>query len=345
MTHLFPMSGFPGSIASEATFATCGTFLRTPRRNSAAGCDVAVLGVPFDLATSNKPGARFGPAAIRAASAQLAELKAYPGGFDPLSALAVADLGDIAFDPGNPHRFTDTLASAAGAVLDTGAFLISLGGDHFISYPLLKAHAKRYGPLALIQFDAHTDTWPSGNGLREPAEFNHGTMFARAIEEGLIVPENSVQVGIRTWVDDAMGMTIIDNEAADAASPAELARRIGAITQDRKCYVTVDIDCLDPAYAPGTGTPVAGGMTTLKLLQTLRRLSTLPVVGFDVVEVCPPYDAGGITALAAATVVYEQVCRLAVQAGAEPRAYPPASAPAFQAPVGPLCQAHEILSS
>jgi agmatinase len=131
----------------------------------------------------------------------------------------------------------------------------------------------------------------------------------------------------------------------DAASPAELARRISAITQDRKCYVTVDIDCLDPAYAPGTGTPVAGGMTTLKLLQTLRRVSTLPVVGFDVVEVCPPYDTGGITALAAATVVYEQVCRLAVQAGAVPRAYPSPSAPAFQAPAGPLCQAHEILSS
>lgn len=346
MTHLFPISALPGSIASEATFATCGTFLRTPRRGSAAGCDVAILGVPFDLATSNKPGARFAPAAIRAASAQLAELKAYPGGFDPLSALDVADLGDLAFDPGNPHRFADTLCSAAEAVLDAGAFLLSLGGDHFISYPLLKAHAKRYGPLALIQFDAHTDTWKSGNSLEEPAELNHGTMFARAIEEGLIVPENSVQVGIRTWVDDAMGMSIIDNETVDAATAADLVRRIGAITQGRACYITVDIDCLDPAYAPGTGTPVAGGMTTLKLLQTLRRLAALPIVGFDVVEVCPPYDHGGITALAAATVAYDQICRLAVKAGAVPRAYrPPETSAAFQAPAGPLCQAHEILPS
>lgn len=325
MTHLFPIASFPGSfpgsIAAEATFATCGTFLRVPRRRSAAQCDVAILGIPFDLATSNKPGARLAPAAIRAASAQLAELKAYPGGFDPLASLDVADLGDLAFDSGNPHRFTDTLCTAAEAVIAAGAFLISLGGDHFVSYPLLKAHAKRYGPLALVQFDAHTDTWKSGNKLDEPAELNHGTMFARAIEEGLIVPENSVQVGIRTWVDDAMGMTIIDNEAADAATPAELAARIAAVTQGRACYVTVDIDCLDPAFAPGTGTPVVGGMSTLKLLQTLRRLSALPVVGFDVVEVCPPYDTGGITALAAATLVYEQICRCAVRAGAEALSY------------------------
>ena len=345
MTHLFPIPALPGSIASEPTFATCATFLRAPRRPHATGADVAILGIPFDLATSNKPGARFGPSAIRAASAQLAELKAYPGGFDPLAALDLVDLGDLAFDAGNPHRFAGTLQAAAEAVIEAGAFLISLGGDHFVSYPLLKAHAKRFGPLALIQFDAHTDTWPSGNGLDEPAELNHGTMFARAIEEGLIVPENSVQVGIRTWVDDAMGMTIIDNEAADAATPAELAARIGAITNERACYVTIDIDCLDPAYAPGTGTPVAGGLTTLKLLQTLRRLAALPVVGFDVVEVCPPYDAGGITALAAATVAYEQVCRLAVRAGAQSRVHPPAAGPAFQRRAGPLCEAHEILPS
>lgn len=321
MTHVFPISAFSGSICSEATFATCGTFLRAPRRSSAAGMDVAVMGIPFDLATSNKPGARFAPAAIRAASAQLAELKCYPGGFDPQAHVTIADLGDVAFDPGYPHRIADTLTAAAAAVLDTGAFLIALGGDHFVSYPLLKAHAKLYGPLALIQFDAHTDTWRPASGLAEPAELNHGTMFARAIDEGLIVPENSVQVGIRTWVDDPMGITIIDNEAADAATPAELAARITTITAGRASYVTIDIDCLDPAFAPGTGTPVTGGLTPLKLLQTLRRLGHLPIKGFDVVEVCPPYDVGGITALNAATIAYEQICRLAMRKGAQPLAY------------------------
>lgn len=321
MTHVFPQSVFSGSICPEATFATCGTFLRAARKTSAVGADVAILGIPFDLATSNKPGARFAPAAIRAASAQLAELKCYPGGFDPQAYLKIADLGDVAFDPGYPHRIPDTLTAAASAVIEAGAFLIALGGDHFVSYPLLKAHAKKYGPLALIQFDAHTDTWRPANSLDDPAELNHGTMFARAIGEGLIVPGNSVQVGIRTWVDDPLGITIIDNEAADAMTPADLSARIAQITAGRPCYVTIDIDCLDPAFAPGTGTPVTGGMTPLKLLQTLRRLDGLAIKGFDVVEVSPPYDVGGITALNAATLAYEQVCRLAVRKGAAPQRY------------------------
>ncbi len=311
----------PSSIASEQTFATCNTFLRSARRKSADGLDVAILGIPFDLATSNRPGARFGPAAIRAASASLAELKAYPGGFDPLAHLACADLGDVNFDPGNPHRIADTITAAAESVLDAGAFLISLGGDHFVSYPLLKAHARRYGPVALVHFDAHTDTWRSPNSLSEPAELNHGTMFSRAIDEGLIVPENSVQIGIRTWVDDPMGIAILDNEHVDAQAPVSLAREIRAITNGRACYVTVDIDCLDPAYAPGTGTPVTGGLSPLKLLQILRNIEDLPIVGFDVVEVAPPYDHAGITALNAATIAYEQVCRLALRRGAIAKRY------------------------
>lgn len=312
----------PSTIAAEQTFATCNTFLRVPHAASAEGADVAILGIPFDLATSNRPGARFGPAAIRTASATLGDLKAYPGGFDPLAFLACADLGDVNFDPGHPHRIVDTITAAAERVLETGAFLISLGGDHFVSYPLLKAHARRFGPLALVHFDAHTDTWCSASGPNEPVELNHGTMFARAIEEGLIVPANSVQVGIRTWVDDPMGVTILDNEQVDAATPAGIASEIERVTGGRACYVTVDIDCLDPAFAPGTGTPVAGGLTPLKLLQILRRLGALPIKGFDVVEVAPPYDVAGVTALNAATIVYEQICRLALTRGAIPQRYP-----------------------
>lgn len=308
-------------IASEQTFSAARTFLRSERAATADGRDVAVLGVPFDLATSNRPGARFGPDAIRAASAQLAELKSYPGGFDPLAQLRIADLGDVFLDYGYPSQLPDTITAAAQKVIDSGAFLIALGGDHFITYPLLRAHAAKHGPLALVQFDAHTDTWRSPPDRGGCIELNHGTMFSRAIDEGLIVPERSVQIGIRTWVDDPMGMNIIDNIAADDMRASEIAAAARSIVGGMPAYVTVDIDCLDPAFAPGTGTPVTGGLTPLKLLSTLRALRDLEIVGFDVVEVAPSYDPTGITALNAATIAYEQVCRLAVRAGAIEHCY------------------------
>lgn len=311
----------PSTIASEQTFATCNTFLRMPRKRSADGSDVAILGIPFDLATSNRPGARLGPAAIRSASSGLADLKAYPGGYDPLAFLSCADLGDVHFDYGNPHKIVDQITAAAADVLDAGAFLIAMGGDHFVSYPLLKAHARRYGPLALVHFDAHADTWRSPNGIDQPVELNHGTMFSRAVDEGLIVPERSVQIGIRTWVDDPLGITIIDNERACETPPRDIAAAIAAITSGHQIYVTVDIDCLDPAYAPGTGTPVTGGLTPLQLLKILRNFQGLTICGFDVVEVAPPYDVAGITALNAATVIYEQLARLALDRGAVARHY------------------------
>lgn len=309
-------------IATEQTFSAARTFLRAPSAVSAEGANLAVLGIPFDLATSNRPGARFGPDAIRAASAQLAELKAYPGGFDPLNFVSVADLGDVFLDYGYPQHLPETIEKAAADVIATGAFLMSFGGDHFISYPLLKAHASKYGPMALVQFDAHTDTWRSPPARGGAVELNHGTMFSRAIDEGLILPERSVQIGIRTWVDDALGMNIVDNVHADAMSAAEIANLVRELTGDVPVYVTVDIDCLDPAYAPGTGTPVTGGQTPLKLLGTLRAMSGHDIVGFDIVEVAPSYDPSGITALNAATIAYEQVCRLARKAGAEARRYP-----------------------
>ena len=312
----------PHSIVWQQTYTAAHTFLRMPSAKDAAGHDVAILGIPFDLATTNRPGARYGAAAIRAASALLADLKSYPGGYDPLSFLNTVDLGDVFLDIGNPLTIPSAIEEAARSVIEAGAFLCSLGGDHFVSYPLIREHAKRYGPLALVHFDAHTDTWPSANTLDQPVELNHGIMFSRAIDEGLIVPERSVQIGIRTWVDDAMGMTILDNEFVEESTPTKVASLVREATTGHPCYLTVDIDCLDPAFAPGTGTPVVGGLTPLKLLQLLRAISDLDIVGFDMVEVSPGYDPSGVTALNAATIVYEQLCRLARARGAKERRYP-----------------------
>lgn len=309
------------SIAAEQTFSGTGTFLRMPRAPTAAGAGFAVLGVPFDLATSNRPGSRFGPQAIRAASSVLADLKAYPGGFDPLQEVAAADLGDVYIDCGKPLQIPSAIEAAAASAIEAGAFLCALGGDHFVSYPLLRAQAAKHGPLGLIHFDAHTDTWPATVALDEPPEMNHGTMFHRAVMEGVVDCARSIQVGIRTWVDDPLGITILDNEAADAGSAREIADVIRRVTAGGPCYLTIDIDCLDPAYAPGTGTPVTGGLTPLKLQQILRALDDLAIVGADVVEVAPAYDVANITALNAATLVYELLCRVARSKGARTRRY------------------------
>jgi agmatinase len=312
----------PACIASEQTYSGARTFLRAPRVAHATIGQFAILGVPFDIATSNRPGARFGPDAVRSASAQLAELKAYPGGFDPLSQVDVVDLGDVLLDYGFPQTIPAAIEEAAFSAISNGAFLCALGGDHFISYPLLKAHARRYGRLTLIHFDAHPDTWTPRVGRDGAVELNHGTMFAQAIEDGLIDPSRSSQIGIRTWVDDPMGMNIFDNMAIAERGPSAIAAAVKALAGDAPCYLTVDIDCLDPAFAPGTGTPVTGGLMPRELLAMLRALEGLHIVGCDVVEVAPAYDQAGITALAAATVVYEQVCRFARENGARTASYP-----------------------
>ncbi|MDR6757892.1 agmatinase [Mycoplana sp. BE70] len=317
------MSGIESSsiITSEQTFTTARTFLRVPIADSAAGADVAFLGIPFDLATSNRPGTRLGPGAIRAASGQLAELPSYPGGFDPLQYVKAVDLGDVLLHYGDSQSIPGTIEAAAAEVIATGATLFGLGGDHFISYPLLKATAAHHGKLALIQFDAHTDTWRDSKAAPGQLVMDHGTMFRAAVEHGIIDPTRSIQVGIRTWVDDPMGITILDNIACEDATPEAIAAAIWKTVGEGPCYLTVDIDCLDPAYAPGTGTPVVGGLAPLKLLRILRALSTIDIVGCDVVEVSPPFDVAGITALNAATVMYEQVCRVARRKGAIDQSY------------------------
>lgn len=312
----------PACLVSEQTYSGTHTFLRAPRVKTAKAGDFAVLGVPLDIATSNRPGARLGPDAVRSASAQLAELKAYPGGFDPLDHVNVVDLGDAWLDYGFPQTIPAAIENVAFDAVSAGAFLCSLGGDHFISYPLLRAHARAHGPLTLIHFDAHTDTWTPRVAPDGSVELNHGTMFARAIDDGLIDPSRSSQIGIRTWVDDPKGMNIFDNMAVAEKGAAAIAAMVRELAGNTPCYLTVDIDCLDPAFAPGTGTPVTGGLVPRELLAMLRMLDGVTIVGCDVVEVAPAYDHGGITALAAATVVYEQACRIARQSGARAKSYP-----------------------
>lgn len=305
----------PGLLGSwpEMTYAGVLSFMRRTYTRALEGTDVVVSGIPLDLATTYRPGARLGPAAIRAASVQLAELKPFPWGFDPFETLAVIDAGDCWLDVHRPHTIPGAIRDHARRILASGARMLTFGGDHYVTYPLLQAHAERFGaPLALIHFDAHCDTWPDD----APDSLNHGTMFHKAVREGLIDPAHSVQVGIRTWNDDFMGFNVLDAPTVHARGADWALRQILAIVGPRPAYVTFDIDCLDPAFAPGTGTPVAGGLTSAQALQIVRGLVPLNLVGMDVVEVSPPYDHADITALAAAHVACDLLCVLAAQRGA-----------------------------
>ncbi|TVQ54162.1 MAG: agmatinase [Rhodobacteraceae bacterium] len=288
----------------EYMYAGALSFCRRLYARSLVGVDVAVMGVPFDTAVTNRPGCRFGPRAIRAASSNLAWSRAWPSAFDPFERLAVVDWGDVQVDHGFPAQVPEKIEAAVRAVHEAGAATLLLGGDHFISYPSLRAHAETHGaPLALVQFDAHTDTWADEDG-----RIDHGTMFYRAVKEGLIDPARSIQVGIRTTNDDPMGVEIFDaikvHEEGWKAAAAAIRARVG----DAPCYVTFDIDGLDPSVAPGTGTPVCGGLFMHQALAILRAMQGMTVVGMDVVEVAPAYDVAEITALAGATVALELLC-------------------------------------
>jgi agmatinase len=291
----------------ENTYSGALSFLRRKYTRDLTGVDVVVSGIPLDLATTFRPGARLGPAAVRAASVQLAELLPYPWGFDPFERLAVIDYGDCWFDAHNPLTIADAIIDHARTILASGAKMLTLGGDHYISYPLLKAHAEKYGkPLSLIHFDAHCDTWPDDN----IDSLNHGTMFYKAVKEGLIDPATSVQVGIRTWNDDYMGINILDAQWVHDNGTAATIEKILAIVGDRPTYLTFDIDCLDPAFAPGTGTPVAGGLSSAQALAIIRGMSPVNLIGMDVVEVSPPFDHSEVTALAAAHIAVDLLCVL-----------------------------------
>lgn len=296
----------------EMTYGGAVSFLRRNYTRDIADADIVVSGIPFDMATSNRPGARLGPRAIRAASVGLAELDAYPFGFDPFEYLAVADYGDCFIDYGHPEDIVARVEAHGDEILANDATMVTLGGDHFITYPLLRAHAKKYGPLSLIQFDAHSDTWDD-----DGSRLDHGSMFLRAVREGILEPSTSVQIGIRTHNADTHGFTIIGAPWVHREGIAATIDLVQEVVGDTKAYLSFDIDCLDPAFAPGTGTPVSGGLTTAQGLEAIRSLNELDIVGMDVVEVAPPYDVAEVTALAAATLAHDFICLQAVRAGAE----------------------------
>jgi agmatinase len=295
--------------AAESTYGGITSFMRRRYSRDLQGVDVVVSGVPFDTATTNRPGTRFGPRAIRAASCQMAWARPSAWEFDPFDELAVIDYGDCDFDHGQPQLTPGAIEAHADEILDAGCAMLTLGGDHFISYPLLKAHAKKHGALSLIHFDAHSDTWPD----EEVQRIDHGTMFYHAAREGLVDPARSVQIGLRTTNDDVMGFQVLDARHVHRHTPEQIAEQIRARVGDNPVYLTFDIDCLDPAFAPGTGTPVCGGLSSHQALEILRALRGINLVGMDVVEVAPPYDHAEVTALAGATIAVEMLCLYAAK--------------------------------
>jgi agmatinase len=288
------------------TFATPPGFLGLPQCAAAAAMTVA--GIPLDLGTTNRAGTREGPAAIRRASRMLVD-GAHPATrVDPRS-LDLVDIGDFSLALGDLPGSLALIEQQAGAI----PHLVALGGEHGVTLPLLRALARRLGgPLALVHFDAHCDTWPESFGQR----FSHGQPFFHAIEEGLVDPRRMIQIGIRSPVEPetmawtlGRGVTVLSALEVHEAGPAAVAARIREVAGDAPAYLSFDIDALDPAFAPGTGTPEIGGLASWQAQAILRRIGGLDFRGMDVVEVAPAYDHAEITALAAATIAWEYLCR------------------------------------
>lgn len=285
--------------SADATYAGALSFMRRKYSKDLTGVNAVVWGIPLDTATSNRPGTRFGPRGVREASVIMDNDPQFPFGAYIFDDLAVVDYGDCHFYYGKQADVPDAITSQATEILnaESSPYLLSIGGDHFVTYPLLKAHAEKHGPLALVQFDAHQDTWDDEEGA-----VDHGTMITRAVKDGLIDPTRSIQIGIRTHADQDYGIEIIDGFEVQDLGAKEIAKRIFERTGNNNVYLTFDIDCLDPAFAPGTGTPVAGGLATVQALQILRELKGLDIVGSDVVEVSPAYDHANVTAIAGSTI-------------------------------------------
>ena len=301
-----PMSDIANNVANAdlPIYGSLGmTFMEFPVVSdlTTSDADVIVAGVPFDMATSGRSGARFGPQGVRQASAQLIwEGARWPWQFALDDHLKVADSGNVLFKHGEPQTMVDNLQAHISAILNAGKSSLTFGGDHFITLPVLRAYAKKHGPLALIHFDAHTDTYSGGT------KYDHGTLFHHAVEEGLVDTEHSIQIGIRTAYDvDGHPFEVLDAAWVGDHGPKGILEHIHARVGDRKAYVSFDIDGLDPAFAPGTGTPVSGGMSMDCALKVIRGLQGLNLVGMDVVEVAPAYDHAEITSLAGATLALE----------------------------------------
>jgi len=295
-------------------FAGSATFARLPRIDEVDRADAAVLGVPFDSGVTYRPGARFGPAHIRESSRLL---RPYNPALDvsPFARLQVVDASDIAVNPFSIDEAVAAIERAARGLLERVPHLLTLGGDHTIALPLLRAFAAVHGPVAVVHFDAHLDTWDTYFG----ASVTHGTPFRRASEEGLLDRSGCIHVGIRGPLfadsdlrdDTGLGFQVVSAPEADSLGVTGMADAIADRVGDRPVYVSVDIDVLDPAHAPGTGTPEAGGLTSRELLGVVRSFTRLNLVGADIVEVAPSYDHAQITGIAAAHVGYELLSALA----------------------------------
>jgi guanidinobutyrase / D-arginase len=311
------MSDVIGPVDGRAVprFAGAATFARLPEIDRVTDYDVAVLGIPFDNGTSYRPGARFGPMAVRQASRHLRPGHHVELDCAPFGVIQVADAGDVPVTPFSIDGAVAQIAAHAGDLMSGGRTVIAIGGDHTVALPMLRAVARAHGPVALVHFDAHLDTWDT----YFDAPVTHGTMFRRAFEENLLVEDHSIHVGIRGPVyghadladDKRFGFRTIRASDIDDLG---IGGTIEAITEragDLPVYLSVDIDVLDPSFAPGTGTPEVGGLTSRELLRVLRGLTGLHLVGADVVEVAPAYDHAEVTALAAATVIFDMITLLA----------------------------------
>ena len=296
-------------------FAGPPTFALLPRRDEVTRCDVAVVGVPFDSGTSYRPGARFGPAAVRQGSRLLRPW--HPGlGVAPFGEQQVADAGDIACNPFDISEAVRQIEAAAAGLLAGAGHLLAIGGDHTIAYPLLRVTRQRFGPVALVHFDAHLDTWQTYFG----APLTHGTPFRRAAEEGLFLEQHSMHVGIRGPLyaasdleeDAELGFQIVTAMETERIGIDGVTTAIRERVAGRPLYISIDIDVLDPAHAPGTGTPEAGGLTSREVLGILRGLAGTRLVGADVVEVAPAYDHAEMTTVAAAHICYELLALMAL---------------------------------
>ncbi|MDO4499014.1 MAG: agmatinase [Coriobacteriaceae bacterium] len=306
----------PASALSSPRFCNTGTFMRIPRMVDVTDPDFAIVGIPFDTACSYRTGARFGPQSIRAISAMIKPNNVILG-VNVLENLKGADYGDVAITPGYIHPTYEAIEREISGILDQGIIPIALGGDHAITLGELRAVAKKYGPVSLVHFDSHTDICDEVFGQK----YNHGTPFRRALEEGLIDPSKSIQIGMRGSLYDPhehelsreLGFELIATHQMREMGLEAVVQHIKDRVGDNPVFLTFDIDFVDPAYAPGTGTPEVGGWTSWEALWLVRQLVDLNFVGFDVVEVLPACDNAEITAYLAANICFEYISMLAVQ--------------------------------
>jgi agmatinase/guanidinopropionase len=311
-------------------FAGIPTFMRLPASRDLQDIDVTVVGIPFDSGTSYRSGTRFGPRKIREASLLLWGHNTTLD-ITPTEKLRIIDYGDVDIVPVDIEATMGAITSEVGQILKNNCLVVSLGGDHSITLPLLRAHAAKHGPLAVVQFDSHPDTWDQEY---QDQPYSHATPFRRALEEGLIDADAYIQVGIRGSVSspsiyedtrrlgvrlitihEALETGITIHEALETGIPSVI-KEIHQAIGEKPTYISLDIDVVDPAYAPGTGTPEVGGVSSYQAMQLVRGLQGLNLVGFDLVEVCPPYDHGEITATLAANLVFEFLSLVAIQGDA-----------------------------